>query len=207
MLSSTWLQEAQPAQHAASSHPQNVEAGGWTLKLSHFPEQFPLEHVQLYAAAVAAATGLAAQIWVGHALKKPCRPVAGIRFQRHVVLHQHLPQHKAVPVMGQEVTTLPWNGPRAPSPVLATAAGAHILHSNVCMTKKYCLQKVSALTKPWVCTKPDVSAWPRVACMCNMQWHCHQGQLLCSFGCCNSLQGALAQMQSVQCFWQHLATV
>ncbi len=117
----------QPQQSAASSsNPPSFSPdikGKHVQKLSYFPNSLPLGHVQLYAAAAAAAVGRPCSIWVGGAKKPPRRPIAGIAFDRPTTLHTNHPGGRAVPVMGQQPTTLPWNGPVNPEPAMSNAQG------------------------------------------------------------------------------------
>ncbi|KAK9817637.1 hypothetical protein WJX74_010962 [Apatococcus lobatus] len=93
-------------------------------KLSHFPIRYPLGHVQLYAAAAAAAVGAPLQIWVGYAKMAPHRPVAGIEVASWPKLQFH---GTAVTVMSHRVTTLPWNGPASRVPAPAAAEGYSVV--------------------------------------------------------------------------------
>lgn len=78
--------------------------------------------MQLYAAAAAAAAGEASSIWVGRANRTPHLPLAGIAFDDATTL-------QAVPVMGQDIAVLPWQGPVKPEPAFCHAAGEHIAYN------------------------------------------------------------------------------
>ena len=94
------------------------------IQLSNFPEGFPLGHVQLYAAAAAAAVGKATNIWVARAKAAPHRPVAGLEFDQQVVLHSNHPDGTPVHVLDRKPTALPWKGAIKPEAALTTSEGA-----------------------------------------------------------------------------------
>ena len=89
-------------------------------KLSHFPGEYPLGHVQLYAAAAAAAVEQASSIWVARAKMAPHQPVAGAEMPHRTRL---FPLGQPTAVMHHRVTALPWNGPVHPEPAPATGLG------------------------------------------------------------------------------------
>ena len=127
------VQVTEPADSGSKQLKIANSVGRSTFQLSHFPEKLPLGHVQLYAAAVAAAVGGATRLWVAHARKAPHRPVAGIAFDRPVLLHKHLPSSKGVPVMGQAVTTASWHGPVTLEPAPASAQGTASTQPDITM--------------------------------------------------------------------------
>lgn len=94
--------------------------GDMIWKLSHFPEGYPLGHVQLYAAAAAAAVGQATCIWVGRAKMQPHRPVAGLQMPSAFELNCH---GQAAAVMDYRVTAMYWKGPVNPEAAPAAAEG------------------------------------------------------------------------------------
>lgn len=89
-------------------------------KLSHFPEHYPLGHVQLFAAAAASAMGQAACIWVGRAKMAPHRPVAGIQMPSEIEFRL---RGQAATVLDYRVTVMDWNGPVNPEAAPAAAEG------------------------------------------------------------------------------------
>ena len=119
------MQDEKPSKQSLLSNPvsQQARQKTCTQKLAHFPKDFPLGHVQLYAAAAAAAADGASCIWVSRAKKLPHRPVAGLVMDHKAVLHKEMPGGKAVPVKNLPVATLPWEGRRASEPALSIAPG------------------------------------------------------------------------------------
>ena len=92
-------------------------------RLVNFPENLPLGHVQLYAAATAAAVGGAKHIWVARGKRPPHIPTAGLEFGSQVILGSKHPKGNMVPVMGQRPKALLWEGNVQFEPVPFHAAG------------------------------------------------------------------------------------
>lgn len=113
----------------------------WTWVLAGFPTGLPLGHVQLYAAAVAAAApGTFKNIWVVQNKGSGGQSAACILSSREVDVrrsnfHGKLPP----PVMGQSISMQPWRGVVDPQPVSPDAQGdsaqprSHLCASACCI--------------------------------------------------------------------------